>query len=149
MDETKKEGADLTAALQSIAKGQQEIIALLNKANAPPPGKDEDKKDPKDEEDEEKKKADKSQDKEKETKDPKSTKEPVLTLSEDGITMDQFEKAAEKMGFKKVSKSPAPGTTDRTQDTLTQGGEQKKGKLPTAEQNIQALIDMDMSALNS
>jgi hypothetical protein len=143
---TKEEGADLSQALEQINKGQQQIIALLQKANGPPEEKDEKKPEDK-EEDKEKKKADKSGDKEKETKDPKTTpsKEPVLTLSEDGVelTPEQFEERLKKAGYQKVATSPAPGTTNRD---LTQGQETKKGKLPTVEESLEVLSSMDMSA---
>lgn len=158
MELSKEDGQALTDAILQLAKSNEAVIARLEKlekakkADEVPPPKEEEEEDedkkkipPADQDKEkEKKKAKKdADDKSKET--PPAGKEPVLALSEHGLTAESFDELAKKQGYTRVGKGPAPDVSKERE--ITQGTETKKGKLPTAEQNIQALLDMDMSTL--
>jgi len=138
MNEVDKEGeTDLAAVLQQLAKGQQEIIALLNKQGekAPPSEKDEEEEE-EESDSEEESKADKEEDKE---------KEPVLTLSKFNLDQDSFAELAKKMGYTRVGQGPAPVITPERE--VTKGNTGQKSKLPTVEENLEAMRRLDFSKL--
>lgn len=156
MELSKEDGQALTDAILQLAKSNEGIMARLEKLEkakkadeVPPPKKEEEEEEEEDEKkippaDQEKKKAKKPED-DKGKEAPPADKEPVLALSEHGLTAESFDELAKKQGYTRVGKGPAPDVSKERE--ITQGTETKKGKLPTAEQNIQALLDGDLSTL--
>lgn len=152
MEITKEEGQMITDLLEKLSKSNEAIMArleTLEKAGAPPPAEEEEEDDKKKfppVKDKEKKKADKEKAKVP-GKDSKEApdKEPVLALSEHGLTAESFDEIAKKMGYSLVGKGPAPDVS--TKRDMTKGSPDNKGKMQTAEESIEALLNGDLSTL--